>query len=57
MRLEMQWNDTNKQLKLRLAHGSKLTRPGKMEFAVRVAGTDGTKRILFDGHPLSVVLS
>jgi alpha-glucosidase/alpha-D-xyloside xylohydrolase len=57
MRLEMQWNDTNKHLKLQLAHGSKLMRPGKMEFAVRVAGTDATKQISFDGHPLSVMLS
>ena len=57
MRLEMQWNDTRQQLKLQLAHGSKLMRPGKMELAVRVAGTDITKQISFDGHPLSVVLS
>jgi alpha-glucosidase len=57
MRLEMQWNDTKKQLKLQLAHGSKLMRPGKMEFAVRMAGTDATKQISFDGHPLSVMLS
>ena len=57
MRLEMQWNDTNKHLRLQLAHGSKLMRPGKMEFAVRVAGTDATKQISFDGHPLSVMLS
>jgi alpha-glucosidase (family GH31 glycosyl hydrolase) len=57
MRLEMQWNDTNKHLKLQLAHGSKLMRPGKMEFVVRMAGTDATKQISFDGHPLSVMLS
>ena len=57
MRLEMQWNDARQQLKLQLAHGSKLMRPGKMEFAVRVAGTDVTKQISFDGHPLSVMLT
>jgi hypothetical protein len=53
----MQWNDARQQLKLQLAHGSKLMRPGKMEFAVRVAGTDVTKQISFDGHPLSVMLT
>lgn len=57
MRLEMQWNDARQQLKLQLAHGSKLTRPGTMKLAIRVAGTDVTKQILFDGHPLSAVLS
>lgn len=57
MRLEMQWTDAIRQLNLQLAHGSRLMRPGKVEIAIRLAGTDITKQILFDGHPLSVVLS
>lgn len=56
-RLEMQWIDAQRQLKLQLAHGSKLTRPGKMEIAIRVAGSSVSKHILFNGNPLSVVLS
>jgi alpha-glucosidase (family GH31 glycosyl hydrolase) len=57
MRLEMKWSDAGQQLKLQLAHGSKLTRPGKMTIDLRVAGTDVAKQIVFDGHPFSVVLS
>jgi alpha-glucosidase (family GH31 glycosyl hydrolase) len=57
MRLEMQWTDASRQLRLQIAHGSRLMRPGKMEIAIRLAGSDATKQILFDGHPLSVVLS
>ena len=57
MRLEMQWTAARQQLKLQLSHGSKWVRPGKMEIDLRVAGTDITKQILFDGYPLSVVLS
>jgi alpha-glucosidase/alpha-D-xyloside xylohydrolase len=57
MRLEMQWTDARQQLKLQLAHGSKLMSSGKIEIDLRVAGTNVTKQIRFDGHPLSVVLS
>jgi alpha-glucosidase (family GH31 glycosyl hydrolase) len=57
MRMAIEWKDARQQLKLQLAHGSKLTRPGKMEIELRIAGTGITKQVLFDGHPLSVVLS
>jgi alpha-glucosidase/alpha-D-xyloside xylohydrolase len=57
MRLEMKWKDAGQQIKIQLGHGSNLTRPGKMEIELRVAGTSITKQIFFDGHPLSVVLS
>jgi alpha-glucosidase (family GH31 glycosyl hydrolase) len=57
MLLEMQWTDASRKLNLQLAHGSKLMRPANMEIAIRLAGTEVTKQILFDGHPFSVVLS
>jgi len=57
MRIDMEWKDVGQQLKLQLAHGSKLTRTGKMEIEIRVAGTNLARHVQFDGHPLSVVLS
>jgi alpha-glucosidase/alpha-D-xyloside xylohydrolase len=57
MRMDMEWRDAGRQLKLQLAHGSRFTRPGKMEIELRVAGTNLAKQIQFDGHPRSVVLS
>lgn len=56
MRLELQWSDSTRRLNLKLAHGSRLMRAGKLPVEVRIAGTDTTKTIEFDGRPLMVTL-
>ena len=54
-RLEMRWNDRQRQLTLQMAHG---TWPHKKRsFEVRIAGQTSGKRILFDGRPQTVTIT
>lgn len=56
MHVEMEWNDHQRQLSLRLRNGSKMLAPAKRNFRLRVAGEKTSRDIVFDGHPLSVKL-
>lgn len=56
MHVEMEWNDHQRQLSLKLRNGSKMLAPAKRNFRLRVAGEKTTRDIVFDGHPLSVKL-
>jgi alpha-glucosidase (family GH31 glycosyl hydrolase) len=56
MGIEMSWRDSGRRVTLRLARGSRMLAPGHREFAVRMAGTTATKRIIFEGKPVEVQL-
>jgi alpha-glucosidase (family GH31 glycosyl hydrolase) len=56
MRLEMAWRDAERQLTLRLARGSRMLPPARRPIEVRLAGSDVTRSIVFDGRPLDVQL-
>lgn len=56
MRVDMTWKDSQRQLSLRLAKGSKMLEPAKRNIVVRVAGESASRDITFDGRPLAVKL-
>ena len=56
MHVEMEWNDHQRQLNLKLRNGSKMLAPAKRNFRLRVAGEKTSRDIVFDGHSLSVKL-
>jgi alpha-glucosidase/alpha-D-xyloside xylohydrolase len=56
MRIDVAWRDAARTLTLRLARGSRMLPPAKREIEVRVAGADTTRRVTFDGKPLTLTL-
>lgn len=56
MKVAMNWNDVTRTLSLSLAPGSRMRPPARRTFAVRVAGTAGTKKLVFTGARVSVKL-
>jgi len=54
MRILMSWNESSGMLTLRLADGSQLREPMPRTFRVRIAPSQETREITFDGTRLSV---
>jgi hypothetical protein len=57
MRMEMHWTESTRRLDLRLAMGTRMLTPGGMAFRTRLAGSQSTQTVRFDGHPLSITLA
>ncbi|KPK77543.1 MAG: hypothetical protein AMJ79_02820 [Phycisphaerae bacterium SM23_30] len=53
-RMEMDWQNAERCLRLRLASGSRMRPPTKRTIEVRVAGEQKTHTIVFEGNPLEV---
>ncbi|MFL6448709.1 MAG: TIM-barrel domain-containing protein [Bryobacteraceae bacterium] len=56
MRVDMVWNDTRRQLSMRLAKGSKMMAPERRKLVVKVAGQASGHDAVFEGRPLVVKL-
>ena len=56
MGIAMAWDDRARRLTLRLEPGSRLLPPMSRTIEARLAGTTATKRIAFNGRPVSVTL-
>jgi alpha-glucosidase/alpha-D-xyloside xylohydrolase len=54
MKVEMNWADSDKRLRLRLAQGSRMLPPNQMPIEVRVAGQSRTFPVVFEGRPLEI---
>jgi alpha-glucosidase (family GH31 glycosyl hydrolase) len=54
LRLDMQWNDRSRQLKLALAPGSRMFGPAVREIEVEMATGGGKKNVRFNGGPIVV---
>ena len=54
MRLAMQWNDRERRLTLRLADASRMRAPARRTVRARIAGTETTREIVFEGRPIEV---
>ena len=55
MRVALTWQDRRRRLSLRLEPGSQVPAPGRRALTVRLAGTDLTRAVMFDGTPRDVV--
>ena len=53
MRVAMRWQDATRQLTLTLA-GGRMQPPARREIDVRVAGSTATRRLVFEGRPVSI---
>ena len=56
MRVEMNWRDRDRRLRLRLVPGSRILQPARRVIEVRLAGSQASKRVVFDGSALVVQL-
>jgi len=56
MGIEMRWEDAQKRLTLRLAPGSRMLPPLRREIDVRVAGAKESRRLGFNGRPVTQTL-
>lgn len=56
MRVNIAWNDRQRQLSLRLAAGSRMLPPGRRNLSVRVVGENAAHDIVFEGRPLQTKL-
>jgi alpha-glucosidase/alpha-D-xyloside xylohydrolase len=54
MRLQFDWNDASRTLRIALAGGSRLREPNPRRVEVKLIGVDGTKAAEFRGQPLEV---
>ncbi|MGH9393339.1 MAG: TIM-barrel domain-containing protein, partial [Terriglobales bacterium] len=54
LRLDCAWSDRNRELRIRLAPGSKPRLPWPREILARVAGSGESRRIRFDGEPQTI---
>lgn len=57
MKTEIQWNDADRRLALRLAPGSHMLAPARRRIEVRVAGETSTKAVEFAGQPVSIQIA
>jgi alpha-glucosidase/alpha-D-xyloside xylohydrolase len=55
MRIQMDWDDAERRLALRLAPGSRMLSP-RLAMNVRMAGTSGARSVTFTGAPVEVRL-
>jgi alpha-glucosidase (family GH31 glycosyl hydrolase) len=56
MRVNIAWNDRQRQLSMRLASGSKMLPPARRNILVRMAGESVTREVVFEGRPVEVKL-
>ena len=56
MRLSLRWQNAARRLTISPAPGSRMLPSGSREFEVRLAGGTTTRRVRFDGKPVSVSL-
>jgi hypothetical protein len=56
MGITMTWRDADGRLALELTPGSRMLAPLGRAFAVRLAGTQATRSVVFEGKPLEVRL-
>ncbi len=56
MRIEAEWDDVRRRLRLRLGAGSRMMGPAKRNIVVRAAGASVSRAVVFDGRPLVVAL-
>jgi alpha-glucosidase/alpha-D-xyloside xylohydrolase len=56
MRINMAWNDSQRQLTMRLANGSRMLEPTKRQVIVHVAGESATREAVFEGRPVELKL-
>jgi alpha-glucosidase/alpha-D-xyloside xylohydrolase len=57
MGIEMRWTDATRRLTLRLASGSKMRAPLSRRIAVRLAGTQTTREVVFTGAAVDARLN
>ena len=57
MRIEMRWTESTRRLDLRLAKGTRMLAAGPIALRTRLAGSQSTQKVRFDGHPLSITLA
>ena len=57
MRLSLRWQNAARRLTISPAPGSRMVPPGPREFEVRLAGGTATRRVRFDGKPVTVSLT
>jgi alpha-glucosidase (family GH31 glycosyl hydrolase) len=56
MRIAMTWRDADRRLTMQLAPGSRMLPPMKRPVQVRLAGSQATKAITFEGKPVRLTL-
>jgi alpha-glucosidase (family GH31 glycosyl hydrolase) len=56
MRLDVGWRNRDRRLTVRLARGSRMLPPATRHFVLRVAGSETSRHVRFDGQPLEVRL-
>lgn len=56
MRIEMQWNDAERRLELRLASGGRMLHGTPITLEAKLIDTNQTTTIAFKGEPLSIAL-
>lgn len=54
--VEIEWNDAQRRISLRLKAGSKMVPQAKRHMQVRVVGEEAHKDFNFEGHPVSIKL-
>jgi alpha-glucosidase/alpha-D-xyloside xylohydrolase len=57
MRVAMTWQDDSRELALRLASGSRMLPPADRMLALRVAGSQDVRSVIFRGQPLTTRLA
>jgi alpha-glucosidase/alpha-D-xyloside xylohydrolase len=57
MRVAMTWQDASRELVLRLASGSRMMPPEERLLALRVAGSQDVRSVIFRGRPLTTPLA
>jgi alpha-glucosidase len=56
MRIDMHWDDRRRQLSLRLAKDSQMLPPTNRKFALRIAGEQKVRDLVFHGRPVTTTL-
>ena len=57
MKIQMAWNERNRQLILQLAKGSRMLPPLRRNIEVRVVGEKAPRQIVFEGRPVTIQFS
>ncbi|HEX4007807.1 MAG TPA: TIM-barrel domain-containing protein [Acidobacteriaceae bacterium] len=57
MRMEMRWEDRSHRLELRLAQGTRMLGPGRIDLRIERAGSPASRMVRFEGRPVSVKLT
>ena len=56
MRIEFAWRDRDRRLSIRLANGSRMLPPAPRRMLARLAGSQKSTAVRFEGKPLEVRL-